>query len=223
MGVDDPRSPGTKYRLVSGIIHRQKNILYLGIIAFGLAILFGIIAVYLSTIYLLIPGILGGACALFYSEWPFKFKYRALGEAVVFTGYGPLFGFACIFSLTQNFNYHDLLFSIPFGLVTLNVLLANNIRDYHFDIGKTKTLSTILGLKFSYTLLFFIGHLVYLFALILIYKNIIPKAGFITLIGYPLMILSINKIGTPKFINIFGMMQILYCLTTCLYLILFSF
>lgn len=209
-GVDDPNSPGTKYRLISGIVPR-KHILYLGVTAFSIAAIVGLFAVCLSSIYLLIPGILGAGIALFYSEWPFGFKYKALGEIGVFMAYGPLSGFAAIFSLTGNFSLNDFLFSIPFGLFTTCVLIANNIRDHDFDLGKTKTLTTIYGIKFSYAILFFIAHLGFSFIPILVYLHAIPNYGFLAFLAYSMILLSIKQLGTPKFIDMFGMLQVIYC------------
>ena len=214
-GVDDIHSPGTKYRLISGIIP-QKHMLIFGITSFILAAIFGIIAVFIGQIFLIIPGLIAAGIALFYSEWPFGFKYKALGEVCVFLIYGPLIFSSCILSLTQQISLNDLLFSIPFGLLTANVLLANNIRDYEFEKGKTVTLTIKFGLKFSYFLLFFMTHLAFLFIPFFVYKDILPNIGFSVFLSYPIIFLSIKKIGKPDFIDIFGFLQVFFVSLICL-------
>ena len=212
-GIDDVHSSDTKYRLVSGIVP-QKNVLNIGIVAFGIATISGIIALLLKPFSLLFPGLLGASIAFFYSEQPLGLKYKAYGEICVFIVYGFLIIFSCILSLTHTLHFKDVVFSLPFGLLTTNVVLANNIRDYEFELGKTTTLVTKFGLKFSYSLLFIITHLAYLFVPILIYCNILPKTAYITLLSYFLILSIIYKINSHKFINIFGMMQVLFCILT---------
>ena len=46
-GIDDPNSPGTKYRLVTGIVPK-RNILIIGITSFIIASICGIFALYYS-------------------------------------------------------------------------------------------------------------------------------------------------------------------------------
>lgn len=213
-GVDNVYSSGTKYRLASGIVP-AKNILLLGIIAFILGAISGIFAVLFKPHTLLIPGIIASGITLFYSEW-LGLKYKALGELCVFIVYGPLIFASCILSLTHRISLEDLVFSIPFGILTVNVILANNIRDYEFEKEMTVTIPIKFGLKFAYFLLFFITHLAFLIVPFLIYRGILPKASFITFLAYPIVFLSVKKIGTPKFINLFGIMQVLFSSLICL-------
>lgn len=196
-GIDDPNSPGTKYRLVTGIVP-QKHVLIIGITSFIIASICGIIALYYSSLYLLIPGITGASIALFYSEFPLKLKYRALGEVCVFICYGILLGFSTIFALTNRCYILDILMFIPGGLLITCVILANNIRDYHFDLNKTNTLVTKIGLKKSYIILYVLANLSFVINCILGY--------FSVLISYPILLLSLKFKNHPKFINFFGIL-----------------
>ena len=204
-GIDDPNSPGTKYRLVTGIVPRN-NVLIIGIIAFVIASICGIFALYYSSFYLLIPGVIGAGIALFYSEKPFKLKYRALGEISVFICYGLLLGFSTVFSLTNQCNISDIIIFIPGGLLITCVLLSNNTRDYYFDLYKTNTLVTKIGLKKSYILLYFIANLSFIINLILIYLGILCKSVIYIMLAYPILLLSWKFKNHPKFINCFGIL-----------------
>ena len=216
-GVDDAHSPGTKYRLITGIVPR-KHILYIGITAFALASIFGIFALILQPYTLLFPGVLAAFITLFYSERPFSLKYNALAEVCVFIVYSFLIFSACILSLTHTLCWRDLFFSIPFGLLTTCVVLANNIRDYKFEQGKTTTIPTKYGLKFAYTLLFLMVHMAFLCVPFFVYFKIIPKYGLISLFSYLFIFLSIKKIHSPAFINCFGLMQTTF---SCLNIVTF--
>ncbi len=205
-GVDDSHSTGTRYRLITGIVPR-KHVLYIGVTAFLLASISGVSALIFQPYTLIFSGIFAAFITLFYSEQPFGFKYNALAEVCVFIVYSFLVFSACILSLTHTLCLKDLFFSIPFGLLTTCVVLANNIRDYKFEQGKTTTIPTKYGLKFAYTLLFLMVHLAFLCVPFLVYFNIMPKSGFISLFSYLFIFPSIKKINSPAFINCFGLMQ----------------
>lgn len=207
IGLDNAHSPGTKYRLITGIVPR-KHILRIGMIAFVSASLCGIVALLFRPYTLVFPGILAAFITFSYSEPPFGFKYKALAEVCVFIVYSFLIFSSCVLSLTHTLSIKDLLFSIPFGLLTTCVVLANNIRDCEFERGKTATIPIKYGLKFSYSLLFLMVHLAFLCIPFFVYFEIIPKAGFISLVAYLLTFSSINKINSPAFINCFGLMQV---------------
>ena len=214
-GIDNKHSPGTKYRLITGIVP-YKNIYYLGIVSFFLASIFGIIALFCGSIYLVIPGLIAAGIVFFYSEKPVGLKYKAFGEVCVFLGYGPLFFAACILSLRGYLSCFDLIFSIPFGFLTTCVLLANNIRDYEFEQGKTLTLTIKYGLKFSYFLLFFMVNLSFLFVPYLIFQSIVSFYSLSVFLVYPLIFFSVRRIGKPEFINIFGILQVSFTLIICI-------
>ena len=218
-GIDDPNSPGTKYRLVTGIVPKY-NVLIIGITSFIIASICGIFALYYSSLILLIPGVIGAGIALFYSEIPLKLKYRALGEICVFICYGLLLGFSTVFSLTNHFNIKDIFIFIPGGLLITCVLLANNIRDYYFDLNKTKTLVTQIGLKKSYIILYLIANLSFIIDIILVYFGILPKSVLYTLISYPILLLSIKLKNHPKFINCFGILFFISQLITIIVLLI---
>jgi 1,4-dihydroxy-2-naphthoate octaprenyltransferase len=217
-GVDDPESEWPRYRIVSGIVN-PKHILWIGIISFVLAALSGVTAVLLSSPILIIPGLIGASLALFYSEWPIGYKYRGLGEIGILIAYGPLTGFSCIFALTGTVCLNDLLFSMPIGILTASVLLANNIRDYRFDIKSIKTVATIFGLKASYILLFALVHLAFFLILIMVYTQTLPKTGFALFATYPIIFASIKLIGKPRFVDVFGVLHASYCIVLSMVLL----
>lgn len=213
-GVDDVHSSGTKFRLITGIVP-FKHIYYLGIISFITASIIGIMALYFGSIKLIIPGLIGAGIVYFYSETPIGLKYRAFGEICVFLGYGVLLFSSCVLTLTNHLSYSDVLFSIPFGLLTTCVILANNIRDFEFEKEKTVTLPIKYGLKFSYFLLYSMVNISFLIVPFLVYNNLIPALSFSVFLVYPVIFLSIRKIGKPEFINIFGILQVGFTLIIC--------
>ncbi|MDR3224484.1 MAG: prenyltransferase [Holosporales bacterium] len=205
-GVDDVHSPDTKYRLITGIVPR-KHVFAMGIVSFCLAGILGVLALICGTLWLLMPGIIGAGLSLFYSEKPFGLKYKAFGEICVFLAYGPLLFSSCILSMTKSLSMSDVAFSIPFGLLTTTILLANNIRDCEFDRGKTKTIVTEFGLKFSYAAIIAMTYVTLVSMPIFVLLEIVPRGTLLTLLTYPVAFLATKKVGNSGLMNTFGLLH----------------
>ena len=91
----------------------------------------------------------GGAgvlCLYAYTGPPFRLKYWALGEVVIFIAFGPLVVASAAYAQTGRLEPAALLVSIPVGLATTAVLIGDNIRDVEEDgAAKINTLATALG------------------------------------------------------------------------------
>ncbi|MFC1667778.1 prenyltransferase [Chlamydiota bacterium] len=70
-----------------------------------------------------------------YSEWPLKCAYHGYGEFVLFILFGPVLVMGGYFLQTNIFpDIKSFLASIPCGLVTVILLVVNEIPDYKEDI-----------------------------------------------------------------------------------------
>jgi 1,4-dihydroxy-2-naphthoate octaprenyltransferase len=107
------------------------------------------------------PGILWfglpAAAALYaYTGPPFRLKYRAAGEVVIFIFFGPLLMAGAAWAQVGALPLPVLLLAVPVGLVTTGVLLGNNLRDTEEDASAgVKTLAHLMGssgLKAAYAL-----------------------------------------------------------------------
>jgi 1,4-dihydroxy-2-naphthoate octaprenyltransferase len=203
-GVDSKKSKGSS-KIPLENIKNKKNVYYVGIACFLMAVVFGFLSIHTTgEKILIIPGVIAALFVFFYSERPIGYKYKALGEVGVFVAFGPLLCFSCMYSVTGTY---DLLVSIPVGLLVACVMLANNIRDYNFDkIIKNKTIPTVLGLKNAYRILFTSVHLAYFCILFLQHTIVWPV--FLT---YPIMFFSLKYINTSKFFNVFLILLVSFC------------
>lgn len=68
-----------------------------------------------------------------YTGPPFRIKYRALGEPLIFIVLGPLLVTGSAYAQTGRWDWPVVLLSIPIGMVSTAVLLGNNIRDVEED------------------------------------------------------------------------------------------
>lgn len=95
-----------------------------------------------------------------YSGKPFDFKYRALGDLVVFLACGPVLTIGYALATTYSYNSTIILIGLAFGLLACAILHANNINDIENDTSRGgKTLASVLGFSGSKKLmaLYYIG------------------------------------------------------------------
>ncbi len=209
-GIDNILSTGSSGAIVSGLINPDRVLLLFYVFTF-IFIIIGLISVYFLGIKILFIGCVALLLSLSYTEWPLRLKYRACGELCVFILFGPILTYVAIFSLTHDFNTVDLLCSFITGGFVTSVLLANNIRDYKYDINKTITFVTKYGLKKAYILNYIIVHLFYIDVLLLVYVGRFPKSSLFVLLSYILVIFSFFYMKSWKYIHIFFWGHIINC------------
>ncbi len=101
------------------------------------------------------PGVLlfgaAGVLGLYvYTGPPFRLKYHALGELLIFILFGPVLVCGAAYALSGDLNWRVLLLSVPVGFATTAVLVGNNIRDRLEDAAAgIKTIAAIAGGKFA--------------------------------------------------------------------------
>ena len=88
------------------------------------------------------------ASIYWYTGPPFKMKYRALGEPLIFLVFGPILMLGAGYAQTGKLEWLVLLLSVPVGLATTAILTANNIRDQEEDqVGGIRTLAQVIGIR----------------------------------------------------------------------------
>ncbi|MGQ4892094.1 MAG: prenyltransferase [Candidatus Njordarchaeia archaeon] len=149
-GVDQLNAPTTKYRphpILTGMMSDKGVLLY----ALFYGLLGSIIGIFLVLQVGLLVGVIGGIgvlIALSYTGPPFKFKYRALGEVVIFIAFGPTMVLGSFYVQTQMLTLNVLFLSIPIGIMIASVGYANNMRDVDYDVSRgVKTLASLIGDK----------------------------------------------------------------------------
>jgi 1,4-dihydroxy-2-naphthoate octaprenyltransferase len=159
-----------------------------------------------------LPGVL---LSWFYTAG-FSYKYKAMGEIGIFLAFGPLITIGTTYLQIQQFSWDAFWVSIPLGLLIVDILLANNIRDAKTDAeSNIITLTHILGEKGSKVLYFTIILFAYLIAIY--HTNSISSLLFLLSIPVALkLIQTANKReytilvrSTAQFVTAFGINFIL--------------
>ncbi len=131
-----------------------RQVFSLGVLAFGLALLFSIPLVIKAGIPILILGLVSLLAGYLYTAGPFPLAYVGLGEVfvILFFGWAAVGGLAYLFDLPLDGSVWILATQI--GLLSAAMIAINNLRDARTDVfaGK-KTLAVRLGIPASKVLI----------------------------------------------------------------------
>ncbi|HBJ76849.1 MAG TPA: 1,4-dihydroxy-2-naphthoate octaprenyltransferase [Porphyromonadaceae bacterium] len=115
-----------------------------------LSILGGIALVWVGGIPILLIGVSALIFAVLYSATSKSLSHLGIADIFVLLYYGPLATLGTTYLQTMQFSLTSLLWGIGCGVISIAVLVVNNVRDYEQDKehGK-KTLIVRLGLGFG--------------------------------------------------------------------------
>lgn len=99
----------------------------------------------------LIPvGVAIALCVLAYSAGPFPLAYNGLGDVCVLLFYGIIPVCFTYYVQTLSFSFFSFLMSLAVGLLSVNILVVNNYRDYTEDkAARKRTTIVLFGRRFG--------------------------------------------------------------------------
>lgn len=155
--------------IVSGLF-KPSEVLWYGLILLLIGSFIGLyLVVFHFGVKLLLIGLFGIGSAIGY----YLFKFRALGDLLIFLAFGPMAMLGSGVVLTGDLDPMYMILSIPIGLITVSILHANNTLDIESDTkAGIKTFASILGVKWS---VFYYKGLLGLAALIIIGLALVGK------------------------------------------------
>lgn len=132
------------------------------------AILLGLIMVYIRGWPLLLLGITGVFGAWGYTGGQINYKTRGLGILMVFLLMGILLIGGSYYVLSGDYHWNIFWLSLPFSLLSSLLLLSNELRDYEQDLAAgIKTLSVRVGYEVGVKLYYWLVTLLYLVSVLL--------------------------------------------------------
>jgi 1,4-dihydroxy-2-naphthoate octaprenyltransferase len=144
-GSDTPDRLGPARATAQGWLTPGEMRLGIGLVL-GLAALLGLV-LYLDKGWpVLAIGLTAILAALAYTGGPFPYGYHALGDAFVFIFFGPAAVVGTYFVQAGQTSPAAWLASVPIGLLIVNILVVNNLRDIPTDTAANKrTLAVLFG------------------------------------------------------------------------------
>ncbi|MEJ5285878.1 MAG: hypothetical protein CH6_2897 [Candidatus Kapaibacterium sp.] len=201
-GVDAEDTFGGSGVLVEKLL-QPKQVLRGGLLAFLIGFLLGLILVYVRGYQVLLMGLGGLFCGLFYTLSKKGLKYIALGDLAVFVAFGPLLVIGSYFSLTGTYDWNTFLISLPIGFLVVAILHANNTRDIFNDSRvKIKTLPMILGLKGSKIGYYFLIFGAYVLTVVLVSIGLLSPIALIVFLSVPVALKNAKEFSQAKMDNI---------------------
>lgn len=148
-GADKEDRLGPDRAVASGWV-TPKAMLKATLIALGLACVCGLGLLYLAGWKLIFVGVAIAACVLAYSAGPFPLAYNGLGDVCVLLFYGIIPVCFTYYVQALAFSMPSFILSIAVGLLSVNILLVNNYRDYKQDrAARKKTTVVLFGRPFG--------------------------------------------------------------------------
>jgi 1,4-dihydroxy-2-naphthoate octaprenyltransferase len=152
-------------RLVGSGAAAPRQVLVAAGLAFAVAAVAGLGLAALSSWWLVAVGAVCIAAAWTYTGGPLPYGYRALGEVFVFVFFGLVAVVGTTYVQTRTLPGLAFAVAVPIGLLSVALLMVNNLRDIAGDtaVGK-RTLAVLLGERASRVA--YVGLLVVSFAVI---------------------------------------------------------
>ena len=192
-GVDAPDTYGV--RILTDKQFTPEEVLGLSISLQVVAVLMGLLMVYLTDITLLWFGMAGIALSLLYPP----LKYAALGDLVIMACYALLPMLGTTFICTGNIVTEVLWLAVPVGSITVAILHANNARDIETDRrAGIKTFALLTGRPFAINVYLFEMILPYLWLLTTAILGCVSPWALVTFITLPIAISNSKQMLSCK-------------------------
>lgn len=158
----------------------------ISLISFAISLVIGIILWQMTGIWVLYLMIFGLFASVFYTATPLQLKYKALGDIMVFLGFGTGMTFGAYYVQTKEFSWLPIILSIPLGFLIDAILHSNNMRDVKFDGSfGIKTIPILIGEKFSKYFYYFLIIGAYLSIVIFVLLGLLPWPALLNFITLP--------------------------------------
>lgn len=117
---------------------------------FLLAVLLGALLVFRGGVPILVIGILSVLFGALYTAGPYPLAYIGLGDLFVFVFFGLVAVAGTYYVNALEWSQDSFAFGLIPGLISVAILVVNNLRDYQSDLAVGKrTLVVLFGLRFG--------------------------------------------------------------------------
>ena len=142
-GLDQPDNFGAVNVLVRNVL-RPRDVALEAVAAFAVALLCGIYLTLRAVPHqwpLVALVVFGALSAYFYTAPPFAFKNRGFGDIQVMLSFALLMVFGAFYVQAHTLSWLPVIDAIPVGLLVVDILHVNNLRD--LDADRAAGISTI--------------------------------------------------------------------------------
>lgn len=182
-GADTEERLGPERAVASGWI-TPRNMLVGTFLLLGLACLCGCFLLFYAGWELIPVGVAIALCVLAYSAGPYPLAYNGWGDVCVLLFYGLIPVCFTYYVQAQMFSFLSLLLAIAVGLLSMNILIVNNYRDFEQDKKAHKRTTIVLfGRRF--------GQIVYLLNGLIALLLVLPLVTGVSALSWKGLILGV--------------------------------
>lgn len=180
-------------RVIQERLIDTERILMMALFFFTLALLIGLVVIWIGHPYVAFVGLLGLVAGLFYSADPLKFMSRGLGEITIFLAFGPLITWGTTYVLTDRLTWQAFFLGFPLGFLITAVIWINQFPDFQADReAQKRNLVVRLGLTSSRWIYLFLMTLPFLFLFFLLGSQGISFLVLLSFLALPLAVKAIR-------------------------------
>jgi 1,4-dihydroxy-2-naphthoate octaprenyltransferase len=196
--VDRDYTFGSSRVIVDGLL-AASDVLRGGLTAFALGIGLGLVLVAVRGVPMLALGAAGLVGGFFYCGAPIGYKYRALGDPLVFLLMGPLMVIGSYYALTGTYSSSVLWASLPIGFLVTAILHANNLRDIAHDRDAgVMTVAGVIGHGAAKLQYYGLLAAAYLSVGVMVARGTLPAWALIVLLSLPPAIRNLRAIAASR-------------------------
>jgi 1,4-dihydroxy-2-naphthoate octaprenyltransferase len=193
--VDRVGTLGSSGLLVEGLIS-ARAVFRGAVFFFALGTVIGLYFISVRGLPMFALGMIGLLGGIFYTAGPVSYKYKAVGEPLVFLLMGPLMVVGSYLVLTGGFRWDVVLVSLPVGCLVAAILQANDLRDIAYDrtVG-IKTAAIVFGGRFAGIVYYVLVACAYVIVAVLATLKIVPVWSLAVLLTAPIAVKNIRIAG----------------------------
>jgi 1,4-dihydroxy-2-naphthoate polyprenyltransferase len=184
-GVDTQQRMGPTRVTQAGLLS-QTQMIFGTILVFGFAAVCGVYLTWVAGWAVIVMGLLSIAAALAYTAGPYPLGYNGLGEVFVFLFFGLVAVMGTYYVQAHEVTLAAFAVSIPIGLLVVNILVVNNLRDIPTDrlTGK-RTLAVRFGAAWTRDEYLVVVGVAYLVPLLGALAGLLPWWGLLSWFSIP--------------------------------------
>ena len=163
------------------------------VLCFALTVTIGLYLTILRGIPVLLFGLLGVFCSVFYTAPPISFSHHGLGELGQLVCFGTVIGMGSYFVQTQTLTLEAFLATLPLGIMLFSMIVINEIPDYNEDrLAGKLTLVARYGKWRGVKLYVASWACTYLVITVGILLQVLPWTALLALVSLPITLRSIK-------------------------------
>jgi 1,4-dihydroxy-2-naphthoate octaprenyltransferase len=163
------------------------------VLCFALTVTIGLYLTILRGIPVLLFGLLGVFCSVFYTAPPISFSHHGLGELGQLVCFGTVIGMGSYFVQTQTITLEAFLATLPLGIMLFSMIVINEIPDYNEDrLAGKLTLVARYGKWRGVKLYVASWACTYLVITVGILLQVLPWTALLALVSLPITLRSIK-------------------------------